>query len=137
MIGFEFSGLDSLAGLANLGERSLTIAGHEIQGQIRRFSQQLSMTPDGATFKPYVPAYAKYRQRKGRQTSPVNLTFTGEYMRDIMPRKVGNEVQVGPKESDMLRAQGLSAKREHIGIAPETPGIIEAKMLEEFERAFA
>ena len=30
------------------------------------------------TFAPYSPAYAKFRQKKGRQANPVDLNFTGQ-----------------------------------------------------------
>ena len=122
--------------LAGLGERSLTIAGHKVQEQIRTFSQNYQMTPDGVLFQPLTKAYARAKERAGYGRKP-NLTRTGGYMREIKPRKVGDEIEVGAGEDYLEISQGLSNYRPHIGIAPETPGIIEAALVEEFERMFA
>jgi len=135
MIGFEAT-MGKTDGLADLGERGLTIAGHEVQNQIRRFSQEYMMTPDGVLFQPLSNAYRRSKIRAGYQGVP-NLTRTGGYMREMKPRKVTDGIEVGPGSDYEAIAQGLSSRREHIGIAPETPGIIEAKLVEEFERMFA
>lgn len=123
----------SIDKLIKLPERLPMTAGRIVANQIRTFTHEYSMTPDGATFAPYVPAYAKRRQRMGLQISKVDLKISGEYGRDIQPRAEGDEIIVAPKDSDMKRAAGLSKKRPHIGIAPETPGIIEAAMQKIFE----
>lgn len=134
MIGFEVT-MGKTEQLADLGERSLTIAGYEVQNQIPRFSQEYQMTPDGALFQPLTNAYRHSKIRAGYAGVP-NLTRTGGYMREIKARKVGDKIEVGPRSEYETIAQGLSSRREHIGIAPETPGIIESKLVEEFERMF-
>lgn len=133
MFGIELSGLGNVKKLSELDERCMTIAGHKVQEQIRRFSQEYMMSPDGTTFAPLTKKYEKRKVRAGRKGLP-NFTFTGSYMRGMKPRKSGGDVLVGPESDHEPMAEGLSKKRSHIGIANETPGIIEASMKEEFER---
>lgn len=44
-------------------------------------------------FRPYSPAYAKFRSVKGRQITPVNLNFTGRMLSAIASRRVSRGVQ--------------------------------------------
>jgi hypothetical protein len=49
----------------------------EAEIQIRTRSGQ---GPDGESFPEYSKAYAKFRDKRGRNTSPVDLTFTGNML---------------------------------------------------------
>lgn len=44
-------------------------------------------------FRPYSPAYAKFRGNRGRQITPVNLNFTGRMLSAVATRKVSRGVQ--------------------------------------------
>lgn len=118
--------------LEKLSERLPMAAGNIVAKQIRTFSQEYQMTPDGASFKELTPAYKRRKMRSGRPGVP-NLTWSGELMRETKARKAGGNVEVGPQESQQAQAEGLSKKRPFVGLAPETPGIIEAS----FQKIFA
>ena len=44
-------------------------------------------------FRPYSPAYAKFRSNRGRQITPVNLNFTGRMLSSMASRRVSRGVQ--------------------------------------------
>jgi len=44
-------------------------------------------------FRPYSPAYAKFRGNRGRKISPVDLNFTGRMLSSMATRKVSRGVQ--------------------------------------------
>lgn len=44
-------------------------------------------------FLPYSDAYAKFRSKKGRQVTPVNLNFTGRMLSSMAARRVSRGVQ--------------------------------------------
>lgn len=44
-------------------------------------------------FVPYSPSYFKFRQKKGRQTSPVDLNFTGRMLGSMARRRIGRGVE--------------------------------------------
>lgn len=44
-------------------------------------------------FRPYSPAYAKFRSARGRQITPVNLNFTGRMLSSMAARRVTRGVQ--------------------------------------------
>lgn len=117
---------DAIAKLERLPERAQKSAANIVANEMRRYMHEYGMTPDGETYAPYVPRYKRYREKHNRSGSKVDLKFTGEYGRDIRPRKDGDDIIVAPKESDLPRAEGLSKKRPHIGVGREVPGIIEA-----------
>ncbi len=138
MFGFEVDAsalTKTVETLGKLPERVQTAAGHTVQKQIRQHSQEYMQSPDGVTFAPLTDKYRKRKVKSGRPGLP-NLTFTGELMRDIKPRKEGDEIFIAPKESDLAKAEGLSKKRPFIGLAPETPGLIEQAMVVAFEDMF-
>lgn len=45
------------------------------------------------TFRPYSEGYAKFRSKKGRQVSPVNLNFSGRMLSSMAARRVRRGVQ--------------------------------------------
>jgi hypothetical protein len=59
--------------IAKVVTRALEAIKREIQ-----LRTQKGQGADGESFGSYSPAYAKYRQGKGRNTSPVSLEFTGQ-----------------------------------------------------------
>lgn len=120
--------------LEKLPARMQMSAARTIANNMRRYMHEYGMTPDGVTYAPYTKAYARRRFNKfGLQVDKVDLKVTGEYGRGIKPRKEGEDIIVAPKDSDLPRAQGLSKKRPHIGVAPEVPGLIEASWQGLFE----
>ena len=44
-------------------------------------------------FAPYSQSYARFRQARGRQTSPVDLNFTGRMLGSMAKRKISRGVQ--------------------------------------------
>lgn len=67
----------------------------EAEIQIRTRSGQ---GPDGESFPPYSKGYAKFREKRGRNTSPVDLTFSGHML---------NSSQVGGGLSATVNRDGV------------------------------
>lgn len=135
MLNIDFV-LSSLGNLATYSERTLTIAGREVQNQIVNLSRNKQVSPDGVPFKVLSSAYKRRKERAGHEGIP-NLTLSGNYLNSVsVIAREGNNVYVGPEDAYAGQAQGLSKLREHIGIAPETVLKVEQECIEEFERMF-
>jgi hypothetical protein len=79
---------------------------------------------DGSPFAPYTEAYAKRRSDKGRRTSPVDLTFTGNMLNAITVKVVRTlETIVGTiffnSTTEALKARGNQEKRRFFGLSEE------------------
>ena len=136
MIGYELTGdfEKAIRGITEWAERAPMLVGEVVAEQIVHYSRDLSMTPDGATFAAYVPRYAEKRKKAGLQTARVDLTWTKQYLDSIKPVREGADVYVGPAMQYGPRAEGLSKKRPHIGVAVETPALAEKKLHEEWSK---
>ena len=44
------------------------------------------------SFKPYSVAYAKFRKKKGRKDSPVDLNFTGKMWASLIGKRVSSKI---------------------------------------------
>jgi len=66
---------------------------------------------DGRAFVPYSADYAKYRNEKGRQDSPVDLTFHGRMMGNMASQTISNGAEVFFRDSQ----RGDIAARHNYG----------------------
>lgn len=77
-------------------------------------------------FAPYSDSYKAFRAKKGRQTSPVNLQFTGRMLAGVFARTVSpTEARVGigsaiEQRKGIIHQLGLGKmpKREWFGVSP-------------------
>ena len=105
-----------------------------------REDTQAGKQPDGSTFEPYVPEYAKVRQALGLRISPPNLRRKAE---DSLLDSLGakrlndNESEISVREDLEPIAKGLSQKRKFMGISEATKARAESKFNPEFERAMS
>lgn len=91
---------------------------------------------NGMPFAEYEEKYAKYRERKGRQTDPVNLLFTGN-----MQAAITTDVQETPQGArgriyfnsalEAAKAQGNQKKRRFFGLSEEQVQRIRSRLAED------
>jgi hypothetical protein len=105
--------------------KPLQIAADTVEKQIKVLSQQQGSDSLGEPFKPYTKPYAEQRRRKGLQIARVDLTVTGKYMKSIGLRQDGDTNYVGPSDELQGQAKGLSKKRTHLELHPDTPRNVE------------
>ena len=68
-------------------------------------------------FAPYTPAYAKFRQMKGRKVSPVDLNFSGRMLASMTTDRVGvgyYKILFG-RAVEAAKAAGNQQKRRFFG----------------------
>lgn len=95
---------------------------NEVTRMIVRFQRGQSV--EGGGFDPYTPAYAKYRAKKGRRTTPVDLTFTGAMARAITyrVRRIGQRIRAEvffSNAKDAAKAAGNLRYRKFFGFSSE------------------
>src|ERR1700752_5174468 len=79
---------------------------------------------DGNSFAPYSKQYAKHRARKGRNTTPVDLTFTGNMLSAISTEGAEEGGATVGKLSfnsarEAVKARGNQEKRPFFGLSDE------------------
>lgn len=90
---------------------------------------------DGASFIPYTPKYAEYKKNKGRKTSPVDLTFSGNMLASIQT-KVEKTLQGATgtiffgSALEAAKARGNQERRKFFGLSDEQVARIKKKLTE-------
>ena len=74
-------------------ERQLVKIAAQVRLDINERTQK-GKNEDGGSFKRYSPAYKKYKTKKGRPSSPVNLTFTGDMLKSSRVHKIMDGVEI-------------------------------------------
>ena len=100
--------------------------------QIKTLSQQQQVTYRGTPFKKLTPAYRKRKVKAGHPGIP-NLTYTGKYMDRIGLRQDEDVPYVGPVAAFQPQAQGLSKKRPHLGVHPDSIRLAENGLAQMWE----
>lgn len=89
---------------------------------------------NGQAFAPYTKAYAKTREKKGRKTSPVDLTFSGKMLSAVTTKteRTGDKTSVSVffnSVKEALKARGNQAKRFFFGFSEEQKERIRRKIV--------
>lgn len=105
--------------------------------------QTSGQNADGNAFPPYIPSYARYRQRKGAQTGYVDFTVTGRLMANIQPRVVQDDenktvVEIAARDSENnAKLLGAVNKRGNIlRLAPDEIRLIADANRERLRKVF-
>jgi phage gpG-like protein len=97
-----------------------------LQDETTRMVQRIQSGKDvdGNPFTPYTPEYEKFKSAKGRKTSPVDLTFTGNMLNAITSKveKFADKI-VGTiffnSAREAAKARGNQDKRPFFGLSEE------------------
>lgn len=94
----------------------------ETTRMIARFQRGVDV--EGGSFVPYTKPYARYKAKRGRRTTPVDLTFTGSMARAITYRikKLGNKLRAEvffSNAKDAAKASGNLKTRRFFGFSSE------------------
>lgn len=92
---------------------------NEVIRQVRTLSEK-GKQPDGSSFAPYTPQYAKVREKKGLQVTPVNLRVTNGLMASLADTYDTEEHIVTVDTAHEEIAEGLSTKRTFLDVASQT-----------------
>jgi hypothetical protein len=69
-------------------EADMLLAGANQTTRIRQRTQE-GIDVNGVPFAPYSPGYAKTRAKAGRNTTPVDLLFSGRMLTSMVPQVTG------------------------------------------------
>lgn len=77
---------------------------------------------DGRTFEPYSPEYADFRKKKGRQSFPPDLTFTGNMLKSIFMTVTVFPTQIigrlfFPSDTEASKARANNKRREFFALS--------------------
>lgn len=86
-------------------------AAQELKATIRGLSH-IGIGADGEKFKPYTPAYERWRKKRGLRTDTVDLRVTGDMLDRADLYTVGGEHVLMPSAEDMPKALGNHAIRK-------------------------
>lgn len=100
--------------------RQALIASFNLREMVRYRVQNTGIGPDGRPFAPYVPSYARERQKAGFQIRKVDYTRTGSLWGSIIPEVESNGpgfvvIAIGPTTEDnavKLRGPGTLTPRK-------------------------
>lgn len=119
---------DPMAGVRRKFEALLAEAAGEI---ISRTGS--GKTIDGKSFKQYTKRYAAFREKKGRKTSPPDLTFTGRMLESISskvtkatPDFIEGRITIAPKHK--AKAEGNQKRRPFFGLSKKQIEYINQKI---------
>lgn len=84
--------------------KAVKMIGATAVGIIKERTQNKKLDPDGKRFLPYSSSYREFREKNGRNGSPVDLTFTGQMVGSTKvlsksTKKKSFELIIGPSPS--------------------------------------
>jgi len=91
-----------LANLPKLLNPYLQLLGNDLNFKIRQRTQG-GKDYKGSSFDEYSESYKKFREKKGRQTHAVNLTFTGQMLNSMSKTLLNNNLVLNFLNADQSK----------------------------------
>jgi hypothetical protein len=118
-----------------------TVFDRAVQEEVTRMSARTRSGNDinNQAFTPYTPGYAAFKKKKGRSSSPVDLTYKGSMLRAITQKvfKQGGSLVAEVFFNSALeskKAEGNLKKRDFFGFSDEQFERIKRKIVEALGR---